>query len=215
MSDSSQPTAGPSNENGQARPQGALIRQFVEAYLQQHGFDKALETYRQGFEDAAQSGEPGMEGGEEGTGRTRTGVVGDAVFRAPGPVALDSAIKRNIPQAMSTSASTMSEHITPEFEAQAKYIIDALAKKVEAAGGEGKPAEKGEMLLDPSDRIEGYKRYRRWVDDGLDMWKVSLYSLDEADHQPELDAVSFPLMVYTFLDLMQADFTKTGMFILL
>jgi transcription initiation factor TFIID subunit 5 len=71
------------------------------------------------------------------------------------------------------------------------------------------------MLLDPSDRIEGYKRYRRWVDDGLDMWKVSLYSLDEADHQPELDAVSFPLMVYTFLDLMQADFTKTGMFILL
>jgi transcription initiation factor TFIID subunit 5 len=163
MSDSPQPTAGPSNENGQARPQGALIRQFVEAYLQQHGFDKALETYRRGFEDAAQSGDQALEGG----------VVGDAVFRAPGPVALDSAIKRNIPQAMSTSASTMSEHITPEFEAQAKYIIDALAKKVEAAGGEGKPAEKGEMLLDPSDRIEGYKRYRRWVDDGLDMWKVS------------------------------------------
>jgi len=30
------------------------------------------------------------------------------------------------------------------------------------------------------------------------------------DDQPELDAVSFPLMAYTFLDLMQADFTKTG-----
>jgi transcription initiation factor TFIID subunit 5 len=173
MSDSPQPAAGPSNEVNSNRPQGALIRQFVEAYLQQHGFDKALETYRQGFEDAAQSGDREVEGGDDGTGRTRTAGAGDAVFRAPGPVALDSAIKRNIPQAMNTSASTMSDHITPEFEAQAKYIIDSLAKKAEAAGGEGKPAEKGELLLDPSDRIEGYKRYRRWVDDGLDLWKVS------------------------------------------
>jgi len=180
MSDSPQPTAGPSNDNSQSRPQGALIRQFVEAYLQQHGFDKALETYRQGFEDNATSGDRDMEGDDDGTGRTRA-AAGDAVFRAPGPVALDSAIKRNIPQAMNTSASTMSDHITPEFEAQAKYIIDALAKKAEAAGGEGEPAEKGEMLLDPSDRIEGYKRYRRWVDDGLDMWKVSLRLVVRSD----------------------------------
>jgi transcription initiation factor TFIID subunit 5 len=151
-----------------------------------------------------------MEGGDDGTGRSRA-VMGEAVFKAPGPVALDSAIKRNIPQAMNTSASTMSDLITPEFEAQAKYIIDALAKKVEAAGGEGKPAEKGEMLLDPSDRIEGYKRYRRWVDDGLDLWKVSYIFCGLANKKPELDAVSFPLMAYTFLDLMQADFTKTGM----
>jgi transcription initiation factor TFIID subunit 5 len=108
---------------------------------------------------------------------------GDAVFRAPGPVALDSAIKRNIPQASFASASTLSEHITPEFEAQAKYIIDALTKKAEATANavEGKPAEKGELLLDPSDRIEGYKRYRRWVDDGLDMWKVSLRHVKSSD----------------------------------
>jgi transcription initiation factor TFIID subunit 5 len=174
MSDSPQPTAGPSNEGNSGRQQGALIRQFVEAYLQQHGFDKALETYRQGFEDAAYTGgDQNPEGEEESTGRTRAVALGDAVFRAPGPVGLDSAIKRNIPQASFASASTMSEHITPEFEAQAKYIIDAITKKAEGSAGEGRTAERGELLLDPSDRIEGYKRYRRWVDDGLDLWKVS------------------------------------------
>jgi transcription initiation factor TFIID subunit 5 len=88
-------------------------------------------------------------------------------------LAIDNVIKRNIPQAQSVSASLLSDRITPEFEAQAKYIIDALMKKAEAAGGEDKPTDpNGEMLLDPSDRIEGYKRYRRWVDDMLDMWKV-------------------------------------------
>ena len=69
----------------------------------------------------------------------------------------------------------MSERITPEFEAQAKYIIDQLTKKGDAALAEDvKPEGGAGVLLDPSDRIEGYKRYRRWVDDGLDIWKVGL-----------------------------------------
>jgi transcription initiation factor TFIID subunit 5 len=209
MSDSPQPTAGPSNEGnlGHAAAGGA-VSQFVEAYLQSHGFDKALETYRQGFADAAREGI--TEGDDDATGRSRATIQGDAVFRAPGPISLEAALKRNLPQAMFPSASTMSDRITPEFEAQAKYSIDSLLKKNEANGGDGKPAEKGEMLLDPSDRIEGYRRYRRWVDDGLDLWKVSHRLCTVAYNQPELDGVSFPLMVYTFLDLMQADFTKAG-----
>lgn len=184
MSTSPPPIAGPSNGSGPARLDGALLRQFVEAYLQQHGFDKALEMFRQGFADGTEDKDADGEGEVETTGgRTRPSGGGgpstqpggrEAIFRAPGPVALDSAMKRNIPQAQFISASTMSERITPEFEAQAKYIIDALVKKQDDAGGEDKPStEKSEPLLDPSEMVEGYKRYMRWVDDGLDMWKVS------------------------------------------
>lgn len=190
MSNSPPPIAGPSNGNGPARLDGALLRQFVEGYLQQHGFDKALEMFRQGFADGTDDKD--ADGEDEGgnvAGRNRTANGSnqpggrEAIFRAPGPVALDSAIKRNIPQAQFVSASTMSERITPEFEAQAKYIIDALVKKQEDAGGEDQPTTaKSEPLLDPSELIEGYKRYRRWVDDGLEMWKVSIgWIREEAD----------------------------------
>lgn len=189
MSQSPPPVAGPSSL-GKYRPDGNLLRQFVEAYLQQHGWDKALEMFRQGFvdnpedkdalgeDDGGDAGGAANGGGGADAKRRRTSTTAgppggrEAIFRAPGPVAIDNAIKRNIPQAQALSASTLSDNISPEFEAQAKYIIDALLKKAEAAGGEDKPTDKGDMLLDPSDRIEGYKRYRRWVDDMLDMWKV-------------------------------------------
>ena len=128
----------------------------------------------QGEDDAGDAAGGGVADAKRRRTSTTAGPPGgrEAIFRAPGPVAIDNAIKRNIPQAQALSASTLSENISPEFEAQAKYIIDALVKKAEAAGGEDKPTDKGDMLLDPSDRIEGYKRYRRWVDDMLDMWKV-------------------------------------------
>lgn len=192
MSQSPPPVAGPSTL-GKNRPDGNMLRQFVEAYLQQHGFDKVLETFRtasnpdskhaNGDDDAAGESAAAA-GGADGPGsKRRKGSASaqpggrEAILRAPGPVSLDNTIKRNIPQAQSLSTSLLSDRITPEFEAQAKYIIDAFMKKMEAAGGEDKPADpKGEILLDPSDRIEGYRRYRRWVDDMLDMWKVSLAS---------------------------------------
>ena len=103
----------------------------------------------------------------------------EAIFRAPGPVHIDSTLKRNIPQAQAMSASTMSERITPEFQAQANYIIEMIQKRAELKDGDGDAeviggsAGKGDPLLDPSDRVHGYRKYRRWVDDGLDIWKVS------------------------------------------
>lgn len=190
MSQSPQPVAGPSS-HAKYKPDGTLLRQFVEAYLQQHGWDKALEMFRQGFVDNAEDKDAmGEDDGAERIGAvngatadakrrrrvsTTTGPPGgrEAIFRAPGPVAIDNAIKRNIPQAQSLSASTLNERVAPEFEAQAKFVIDALIKKAEAAGGEENPTDKGDMLLDPTDMIEGYRRYRRWVDNMLDMWKVS------------------------------------------
>ncbi len=148
-------------------------------YLQQHGFDKALAMFQAGIADQGGTGadDKDADGEDEPMeARRGSGQAGnrEAIFRAPGPVPIESALRRNIPQAQSVSASTMSDRLTPEFEAQAKYIIEQLFKKGESQGdGEGEGTRLGgESLLDPSDRVQGYRRYRRWVDGGLDLWKV-------------------------------------------
>ena len=154
-----------------------VLRHFVFLYLQQHGFDRALETLK------AMDGPVNDAGGEDepvpGTGpsgrRESAGNAGrEARFIAPGPVGIDSALKRNIPQAMTGSASTMSDSITPEFEAQAMYIIDLMQKRTKENAPEEALPDAPESLLDPSDRTEGYRRYRSWVDGGLDLWRVSV-----------------------------------------
>ncbi|WWC60418.1 uncharacterized protein I303_102990 [Kwoniella dejecticola CBS 10117] len=200
MADSTGPVAGPSKHANTTRADANLLRQFVMEYLQSHGFDKALALFVQGPSDLA-----------EGDGDAAAGANGkEAIFRAPGPVPLDSNVKRNIPQAQAVSASTMSESITPEFEAQAKYIIEQLQAKVQASQAAGEDGaddtnkelkdapSSQESLLDPSDRVEGYRSFRRWVDGGLELWK------------PELDNLSFPLFVHTFLDLIHFGFLKTA-----
>ncbi|WVQ92198.1 hypothetical protein IAS59_006006 [Cryptococcus gattii] len=194
-----------------------LLRQFVMEYLQSHGFDKALEKLTEQVEDAnlgvtanaIASGDADVS--KEGAdGKTRTGEQGgerEAIFRAPGPVPLESNIKRNIPQAQAVSASTMSDRITPEFEAQAKYIIEQLQKKVEAVHEEGGDEKEKELkdgvpvdgaMVDVSEKVAGYEAYRRWVDGGLDVWKA------------ELDNLSFPLFVLLFLDAIRSGFLKTA-----
>ncbi|WWC88043.1 uncharacterized protein L201_002946 [Kwoniella dendrophila CBS 6074] len=240
MTEPSAPIAGPSNHGNSAgtgtRPDTNLLRQFVLEYLQSHGFDKALALFQQGISDQAVDGAANGSGadktntagtggvnGEDGTigedgnnNRRNSGGGGEgkeAIFRAPGPVPLESNVKRNIPQAQAISASTLSNSITPEFEAQAKYIIEQLQAKVQAStnanqdqdGNAGddtnkelKDASSQDSLLDPSDRVQGYKSYKRWVDGGLDLWK------------PELDNLSFPLFVHTFLELIHFGFLKTA-----
>ncbi|KAK8861670.1 hypothetical protein IAR55_002493 [Kwoniella newhampshirensis] len=219
MSQSPAPVAGPSNHGAAPRTDPNLLRQFVMEYLQSHGFDKALAMFQQGIADqgGADGAENHADGEEEptaggGARRSSAGGAGkEAIFRAPGPVPLESNVKRNIPQAQAISASTMSDRITPEFEAQARYIIEQLQKKVEASAAQGgevdgddgmKELKDGtgnqESLLDSSDRVEGYSRYTRWVDNGLEMWKA------------ELETLSFPLFVHTFLELIQFEFLKTA-----
>lgn len=148
-------------------------------YLQQHGFDKALQTFtaelqaRGGDEKDGDAEGEAAEGSGEGASRDSGSRV--AIFRAPQPIPLDNMVKRNIPQATTTSVSTMSDKITPDFIAQSKYIIQQLQTRLEAANADeeaGKTAASQTSFIDPSDRVEGYKRYRRWVSDSLDMWKV-------------------------------------------
>ena len=176
------------------------------SYLQQHGFDKALATFKAGIAD---------EHAGDGNDESR-----EAIFRAPGPVAIESTLKRNIPQAQAISASALSERITPDFEAQAKYIIEQMQKKFGAAAqgdGDDEVAGNQDSLLDPSDRTEGYRRFRRWVDQGLDLWKVCMVLLEQISSlkfKPELDALAYPLFVHTFLDLMSFGFTRAGKSIL-
>ncbi|OWZ26785.1 transcription initiation factor TFIID subunit 5 [Cryptococcus neoformans c45] len=194
-----------------------LLRQFVMEYLQSHGFDKALEKLTEQVEDAnsgvaanaAVLGDADVSK-EDADGKATTGEQGgerEAIFRAPGPVPLESNIKRNIPQAQAVSASTMSDRITPEFEAQAKYIIEQLQKKVEAVQEEGGDEKEKELrdgapvdgaMVDVSEKVTGYEAYRRWVDGGLDVWKA------------ELDNLSFPLFVLLFLDVIHSGFLKTA-----
>jgi transcription initiation factor TFIID subunit 5 len=165
-----------------------LLRQFVMEYLQQHGFDKALDQFKAGLALDSTALHPDDLNGTNSSGR-RQSAGKEAIFRAPEPVAIENVLKRNIPQAQSVSASTLGKKITPEFEAQAIYIVEQMTKRTEATlddEGEGgkvdKPGAKGDMgldvLLDPSDRVEGYKRYRRWVDGILDIWQVSLAELN-------------------------------------
>ncbi|WVN87164.1 uncharacterized protein L203_102340 [Cryptococcus depauperatus CBS 7841] len=210
MSASPDPATG-HNEFTQApqRPTDThLLRQFVMEYLQSHGFDKALAMFQQGIADQSGDGADAVGDVIDG-GKAEGSTAGgerEAIFRAPGPVPLESNLKRNIPQAQNVSASTMADRITPEFEAQAKYIIEQLQKKVEAIQEEGEEKEKelkeGQpidgALVDTSERVGGYIAYRRWLDNGLDMWKA------------ELDNVSYPLFVHTFLELVNFGFQKSA-----
>ena len=131
-----------------------------------HGFDKAHAMLEQGI--AEQTGQKGTHSDEGDHKR-------EATFRAPPALPLEAVVKRNLPQAQAVSVSTMSERITPDFEAQAKFIIDQLQKRSDGVDEDNdrRPEGKGETLLDPNDRVEGYRRYRRWVDGGvIEMWKV-------------------------------------------
>jgi transcription initiation factor TFIID subunit 5 len=185
MSDSQNPGAGPSQRPNEA----GVLRQFVIEYLQQHGFDRALQSLTApdpANPDAEGEDEPmnGAAGGATGERRPSAGAAGrEARFLAPGPLSIEASLKRNIPQAMTGSASTLSDKVNADFEAQALYIIDMMQKR---AGGKDAGEDGGaapattqvdvpnapESLLDPSDRVDGYRRYRRWVDNGLDLWKV-------------------------------------------
>ncbi len=71
--------------------------------------------------------------------------------------------KRNLPVAQNPSASTRAYYMTDEFMAQAADIVNRHKK--ENVVGDG--------LLDASDRVKGYVRLRRWVESGLEGWKVS------------------------------------------
>lgn len=172
------PNAGGSN--AQAPPEASssaareppLIRQFVMDYLQQHGYDRALKVLNDGLKDPHST-----DGNVGGSGSV------EAFFAAPAPVELTAVVSRNLPQAHSISASTMSERITPEFEAQARYIIEMMEKRTEledklaeqaAADGQDLSASERELdsLLDTSEKVQGYRLYQRWVDGCLEMWKV-------------------------------------------
>lgn len=182
MTDQPSAEAGPSSQPDAGGPDSALLRQFVMEYLQSHGFERALQVIQSNIKDQS---------GVQGEGDDNR----EAIIRAPQPVPIESTLKRNIPQAQAVAASTLSERITPEFEAQARYIIEQLQRKSEAVDeammdAEGDAADRprvgGEGVLDPSERVEGYKRYRRWVEQGLDLWKVS-YLLH--DRQCELELI--------------------------
>lgn len=217
MSQSPDPSSVKGGAQGQLAPKSStptqqppltdskLLRQFVMEYLQSHGFDKALEKLTEQVEDANLSttasaavlGDADVSK-EVADGKATAGEQGgekEAIFRAPGPVPLESNIKRNIPQAQAVSASTMSDRITPEFEAQAKYIIEQLQKKVEAVQEEGGDEKEKELrdgipvdgaMVDVSDKVAGYEAYRRWVDGGLDVWKVGLKQSIPGLEQSEL-----------------------------
>jgi len=204
MSQSPAPVAGPSSQTARSD----LYPQAVVEYLQQHGFDKAVATFEQELKGRAAGdgnekdgdGDEEAKDGTNGTERTTNQGGREAIFRAPDPISLDHMVKRNIPQATTMSASTMSDRITPEFIAQAQHIVEQLTLKVEgataAANGDTSVALTG--FIDSSDRIEGYKRYRRWVDDGLELWK------------PELDSLCFPIFANIFIDMIEAGFKKAG-----
>lgn len=207
MSDSPTPVAGSSAQAPRAEPPAHA--QAVMEYLQQHGFDKALQTFQAELQSAggedkdADGEEEGPSGGAVATGVRRGSAAGkDAIIRAPPPIPLDNMVKRNIPQATAVSVSTMSDKITPDFIAQAKYIIEQLQTRLESANADeeaGKPStSQAPAFIDPSDRVEGYKRYRRWVNDGLDLWRF------------ELDNLSFPLFAHTFLDLIDFGFADAA-----
>ncbi|KAK4683919.1 transcription initiation factor TFIID subunit 5, partial [Tremellales sp. Uapishka_1] len=201
MSQSPPPIAGPSKAGLSNRAEPPLLPQAVMEYLQQHGFDKALATFQQELAggQGGGDGEKDADGDDEpmnGEARRGSGSGGrEAIFKAPGPITLDYMVKRNIPQATAVSASTMSDQITPEFIAQSKYVVDQLSSRVEALDTEKAKSKEGgpyqPPFLDPTDRTEGYKRYRNWVDGSLDMWKT------------ELDSLSFPLFAHIFLDLIE------------
>lgn len=185
MSDSPAQPAGQTTGMPRAGPQN--IPQAVMEFLQQHGYDKILQALQaemqtRGTEAKEADAAPAAEGAAAGeaapAAATTTAAApgAEAIIRAPEPIALDNMVKRNIPQATTVSVSTMSDRITPEFIAQAKYVIDQLQTRLEAANADeeaGRPPQNPGAFIDPSDRVEGYKRYRNWVSEGLDLWRVS------------------------------------------
>ncbi|KAJ9109330.1 hypothetical protein QFC21_000659 [Naganishia friedmannii] len=130
-------------------------------------------------------------------------------------------IKRNLPQAQASSASTSAYYLTPEFMAQAEDVINrhkagaqagaaatnsSIAQAVITSGGGGGAAAAGAqgmfgaqgVLLDSTDRIMGYVKLRQWVEAGLEGWK------------PELREILYPVFVHTFLDLIDSDLTQAA-----
>jgi hypothetical protein len=97
-------------------------------------------------------------------------------------------IKRNLPQAQASSASTSAYYLTPEFIAQAEDVINrhkagaqANAAATSASVSKALASDQGNagqgsqsVLLDSSDRVMGYLKLREWVEAGLEGWKVSL-----------------------------------------
>lgn len=213
MPDSPAPAAGAGA--AASRAEATLLPQAVMEYLQQHGFDKALQALQTELQTRGgdEKDADGEEEGEEARASGAAGATREAVFRAPPPIPLDNMVKRNIPQATTVSVSTMSDKITPEFIAQSKYIIEQLTARLETQNADeeaGKPGASQTAFIDPSDRVEGYKKYRRWVSDGLDIWKVSLHVRQALMEQFELDNISFPLFAHTFLDLIDFGFTDAA-----
>lgn len=96
----------------------------------------------------------------------------------PETSSLDEMLKRNLPQAFSLSSSTTAYPITPEFMHQAENVVAMHLEKVQRsaanAAGAGPGAAAGQIpLLDSVERIKGYVELRKWVERGLDIWKVS------------------------------------------
>lgn len=96
-------------------------------------------------------------------------------------------IKRNLPQAQASSASTSAYYLTPDFIAQAEDVINrhkagaqanaaatnaSISKALATDGTPGAASQN--VLLDSSDRVMGYLKLREWVEAGLEGWKVSL-----------------------------------------
>ena len=98
----------------------------------------------------------------------------------PEASSLDEMLKRNLPQAFSLSSSSIAYPITPEFMQQAENVVAMHLEKVQrsaanASSGAGPAAAIGQIpLLDSVERIKGYVELRKWVERGLDIWKVSL-----------------------------------------
>jgi transcription initiation factor TFIID subunit 5 len=160
------PFASSSSEpNGQpvlTRPKPSDTIDNVLEFLYRQGYDKAYKTFQEEIAAVKDNEKPSQE----------------AIFRAPGPVSLDNHLKRNIPQATTISASAQTEAITPEFIAQAKHIVERLskqegAKEADAAKGKESIGGNNISLLDPGERVIGYKRFRHWVENSLDHWRVS------------------------------------------
>lgn len=90
-------------------------------------------------------------------------------------------IKRNLPQAQASSASTSAYYLSPDFIAQAEDLINrhkagaaanAAATNTSIAQATG-TGQQGGVLLDTTDRLMGYSKVKEWVEAGLEGWKVS------------------------------------------
>jgi transcription initiation factor TFIID subunit 5 len=156
--------SGSTDQNGQpilTRPKPSDTIDNVLEFLYRQGYDKAYKTFQEELAAVKDGEKPSQE----------------ATFRAPGPVSLDNHLKRNIPQASTVSASSLTDAITPEFIAQAEHIVERLskqdgAKESEAAKGKETVGGNAVSLLDPAERVIGYKRFKLWIENSLDHWKV-------------------------------------------